>query len=423
MAIPCRGDPVAGGDGAMLPASPRTAQVSGGMAPNGKAPTGRSTIDRARARVAPNRRQGMGIVRSVVVETRRPSLVAVITPTFNRARYLSLAIESVLRQSFDAWELHVVDDGSTDETRALAKRFRDSRIRWTWRPHEGPTGLAAAYNRVIAQTNAKLVAVLDDDDLWPPDKLHLQVKDFEDPNVVLSYGRAGLLDACGCLYGVVVPSVPHALRTNLPVGSILRVLLLKNPIVSSTVVIRKQALETIGGFWQPEGVPFTDHPTWIKLALRGTFAYHDHIVGYWRRHRGQVTAQHANLEAAEPAELRYILDFLSEAEELRPLAPRILAEARSTLRRRDLLTLWRRTLLDGEPHEVLQAFTSLLASRNPTLMAAAAIGLLLWLGGSDLEWVQRMRRRAAWPGRHHAHRVVVDNKCSRSTSQPHEETR
>jgi glycosyltransferase involved in cell wall biosynthesis len=93
-------------------------------------------------------------------------LVSVIIPTYNRAYILGRAIQSVLNQTYDNWELIIVDDGSTDETKALVDKFTDKRIKCLAKKNEGPS---KARNYGIAHANGKWVMYLDsDDELLPP---------------------------------------------------------------------------------------------------------------------------------------------------------------------------------------------------------------------------------------------------------------
>lgn len=200
-------------------------------------------------------------------------MVTVVMPTYDHEAFIRQAIDSVVSQTFADWELVVVDDGSSDDTARLVLGYSDPRIRLIARDHRGLAGLGNSYAAALEASSAPLVAVLEGDDNWPPDKLARQVPDFEDPTVVLSYGQGGLIDEAGCLYGRVIPSFPPAVRTNRPTGRILPALLLGNPILSPTVVVLRSAGDVIGGFWQPAGVPFVDHPTWLLLARQGAFAY------------------------------------------------------------------------------------------------------------------------------------------------------
>src|ERR1041384_7078965 len=103
-------------------------------------------------------------------------LVSVVIPTFNRARYLREAIDSVLNQTYPYWELIIVDDGSTDETQSTLETLADARVHVLRRPHEG--NVARARNVGLEQAQGRYVAFLDSDDRWMPSKLQFQVADL-----------------------------------------------------------------------------------------------------------------------------------------------------------------------------------------------------------------------------------------------------
>ena len=107
-------------------------------------------------------------------------LVSVIIPVYNGEAYLAEAIESVLRQTYRPIELIVVDDGSTDRSAEVAKRFLE--VRYCFQPQSG--GAAAARNRGTQLAQGAFLAFLDADDLWVENKLALQVAVFEnDPEL------------------------------------------------------------------------------------------------------------------------------------------------------------------------------------------------------------------------------------------------
>ncbi|MEZ5949631.1 MAG: glycosyltransferase family A protein [Planctomycetaceae bacterium] len=103
------------------------------------------------------------------------SLVSVVIPTFNRARFIGETLESALSQTWKALEVIVVDDGSTDDTRQIVEEFaaRDERVRYF---HQANQGVSAARNHAIAQAQGEYVAFLDSDDLWHPWKLAIQME-------------------------------------------------------------------------------------------------------------------------------------------------------------------------------------------------------------------------------------------------------
>jgi glycosyltransferase involved in cell wall biosynthesis len=337
-------------------------------------------------------------------------------PTYNHARFIGTAIESVLAQTFDAWELLIVDDGSTDGTLEIARGFTDPRICIVAHEHRGLAGLCDAYRAVLEQSSAPLVAILEGDDCWPAGKLARQVADFEKPDVVLSYGVGGLIDECGCEYGVVKPWFAPAIRTNRPTGVILPSLLSGNPILSPTVVVRRSALETVGGFWQPEQVQFVDHPTWLLLAMQGAFAYQKTIVGWWRRHSAQWTTRTAQSHFDSIPEAAYV-SVVAERYLRSGLATDTALLDGSFVRRhadRARLNRWRLAILSGSRRDMAKSFVELVRSGQPRLIGAAFLGLALRGMGSDLEWVQRSRDLVSWPSRRHVHK----HECNEAPGRP-----
>lgn len=114
-------------------------------------------------------------------------LVSVIIPTYNCAKFLPQAIESVLDQTFRDFEIVVVDDGSTDETPSIIRPFKDS-IHYVQQENKGN---AAARNRGVAESRGQWLCLLDADDLWEPRKLELQLIDIlAHPDCLVSFTEA-----------------------------------------------------------------------------------------------------------------------------------------------------------------------------------------------------------------------------------------
>lgn len=108
--------------------------------------------------------------------------VSVIIPSYNRAHMLGTAINSVLAQVFQDWELIVVDDGSTDNTEEVVHAFGDERIRYIRQGRN--SGASAARNRCLAVSRGRYVAFLDSDDEWFPEKLTRQMAVFRQSALV-----------------------------------------------------------------------------------------------------------------------------------------------------------------------------------------------------------------------------------------------
>lgn len=167
------------------------------------------------------------------------SLVSVVIPTFNQPTLLVEAIESVLHQTWPHREIIVIDDGSTDDKRArLAPYIEQGLITYL---HQQNKRQAAARNAGIRVARGELIAVLDHDDLWAPEKLERQVPLFDNPNVALAYCGAEEVD----LDGTVLWEKGSAKYRR---GQIFDALLFDHFITNSTVIVRRSALDHTGLF-------------------------------------------------------------------------------------------------------------------------------------------------------------------------------
>ena len=213
-------------------------------------------------------------------------LVSIITPTYNHEKYIQQCIESVLSQTYPHWEQIIVDDGSIDDTpRIVAKYTRDPRIKYIRMKHLGIQRLYVLYNKALQIARGELIAILEGDDYWPPYKLEKQIQFFQDPQVVLTWGKGVFVDNRGRILGK--SRVPNFQCLEGP--RVFRKLLVRNIFTPAvTVMIRKKPLLR-EGFAQPKNVPCVDYPTWFRLAKEGKFCLVDEILGYWRIHSAQMS--------------------------------------------------------------------------------------------------------------------------------------
>lgn len=124
--------------------------------------------------------------------------VSVITPVYNGARFLRQAMESVLNQSYEDWELLVIDDGSTDDSAASAeeyvRRFAP-KVRLLRHADQKNHGFGATRNVGLANASGEFIALLDADDVWLPQRLELSIRAFDDhPEVGMVYGNVVCID-------------------------------------------------------------------------------------------------------------------------------------------------------------------------------------------------------------------------------------
>lgn len=136
-------------------------------------------------------------------------LVSIITPTYNCARFIAETIECVQAQTHTNWELLIVDDCSSDNTKEIVERYQkdDTRIKYYCLPHNG--GAAEARNEALRQAKGRWIAFLDSDDLWEKDKLEKQIS-FMVSNVYhFSYTEYQEIDEEDRPLGVKVSGMRH----------------------------------------------------------------------------------------------------------------------------------------------------------------------------------------------------------------------
>lgn len=112
-------------------------------------------------------------------------LVSIIMPSYNTGANIGKSIESILNQSYENWELIIVDDCSTDETDSVVRAFQDSRIRYY--KNEKNSGAAVSRNRALREAKGKWIAFLDSDDLWEPEKLEKQLRFMKEHGYHFTY--------------------------------------------------------------------------------------------------------------------------------------------------------------------------------------------------------------------------------------------
>lgn len=112
-------------------------------------------------------------------------LVSIIMPSYNTAQYIEASIQSVLAQTYENWELIIVDDCSSDHTDAVVASFSDQRIHYL--KNETNSGAAVSRNRALQEAKGKWIAFLDSDDLWEPQKLEKQIRFMEENGYHFTY--------------------------------------------------------------------------------------------------------------------------------------------------------------------------------------------------------------------------------------------
>lgn len=206
------------------------------------------------------------------------SLVSVVVPTYNMARFLPDALSSVLSQTHSHLEVHVVDDGSTDNPReAIAPLMGDPRVHYHWQPNGGQ---GRAKNAGIRASCSDYIAFIDADDLWLPDKLERQLPVFDRPEIGVVYTDFQCIDQ----HGAFLPTTRMAPRT----GRITNELLIENFVTGMTSLVRRECFTSVGLF--DESLPMAiDYDLWLRISTKFEFAYLDYVTYLYRSWGGQMS--------------------------------------------------------------------------------------------------------------------------------------
>jgi glycosyltransferase involved in cell wall biosynthesis len=328
-------------------------------------------------------------------------LVSILTPTYNHERFIAACIESVLHQTYTNWEMLIVDDGSSDRTGELARGYTDPRIKYRRQEHVGLERLADTYNSALHASSGTLVAILEGDDTWAPDMLSVLVPKLLSSPAVLAYGQTEIMVG-DRLTGRRLPDESTGRRfgrtalNNNPVGSATRAMLHGDVRVFShaaSTLIRRDALEALGGFPHVEGFFAVDYPMLLGLSLTAPFDYSDRVVAHWRRHA--AAGSWLNQEAMMERGRRFALSFAQEhAIQLSLTAAEMQELDRSWAwwLNRAAIHRGRLLLLQRQWAESRIVFARTLRSRDPVVVGAALLGYLAsWLH-TDIE------RFVGWTG-------------------------
>jgi len=330
--------------------------------------------------------------------------VSIITPTYNHAAFLPACIESVLAQTLPSWEQIIVDDGSTDDTSQVIERFRDPRIQYIRQAHRGIEQLAATYNRALALCRAPLIAILEGDDYWPADKLEVLVPAFADDDVVLAYGMTETVAETRCTVAPVIPTAdfirvfPCGALTNEPIGAATLAMLDCRGLTFTypcSVIIRRRALERIGGFAQRPGLPVTDYPTFLRLSLEGRFHFEKRTMGYWRAHRDSITVRRTDeIHSAVYRELRGFRDEVGSRLHISNDAWRTIEQHWRVVNGAIAMRRARQLLLEARWSEARKDLACALTSAPWQTRFMALAALFLSYMGLPIEWAYRKTGRA-----------------------------
>jgi glycosyltransferase involved in cell wall biosynthesis len=208
--------------------------------------------------------------------------VSIIIPAYNAMTYLPETVDSVLKQTYNDFEVIVVNDSSTDETEQWVSQIADSRVKLISQENQGAAG---ARNNGIGHAQGEYIAFLDADDLWEPTKIEKQVHSLDsNPEVGLVYTWVACIDEKGKSKG--------KMWKNDIEGNVWEKLIEHNIVeCGSVAMVRRCCFKTLGMFDQ--NIRFAeDWEMWIRVATSYTFAVIKKPLVYYRDHRNNKSKKY-----------------------------------------------------------------------------------------------------------------------------------
>lgn len=307
------------------------------------------------------------------------TLVSIITPSFNQAKYLEQTIRSVLSQDHPRIEYIVMDGASTDGSVDTIEKYADELTYWE---SQKDNGQADAINKGFARAAGDIIAWLNSDDFYLPGTMSAAVKIFdENPDVVLVYGNMLAVDENGATFNTLT-------YKQLTLEDLLCFQIIGQP----AVFMRRSALQKTSGL----DLSFhflLDHLLWIQIAKHGRIL---HVDQTWAAARYHAEAKNRAKAAEFGREAFRILDVVEKDQSLSPILSSIHRRARASAHRVDA-----RYLLDGGlPAQALAAWMRALFIHPPTALArmnllVSSLLNLLGLGGLREAVLQRRKKNLA----------------------------
>jgi hypothetical protein len=216
-------------------------------------------------------------------------LISIVIPAYNAEAFIAEAIDSVLAQDYLSYEIIVVDDGSTDNTPGILETYQNH-LRVIRQPN---AGLGPARNAGITAARGELIAFLDADDRWLPEKLSKQYE------CLTHHPKAGLVHSDLLEWRPQESTQTHReLGRGEFQGSCLQRLIHNNRVLPSTVLVKKECLDRVGNFDpKPSGVE--DWDLWLRIARQYDFAFVAEPLVLYRMHDANMSANSLRMRTGE----------------------------------------------------------------------------------------------------------------------------
>ena len=213
-----------------------------------------------------------------------PTLVSIITPTFNSEKYIVETIQSVLNQTHTNWELLIIDDASTDNTLEIIEELKAKENRIKVFKFQTNVGAGTTRNKGIEEAQGDYIAFLDADDLWEPNKLEKQLKFMKENNVAVSYSSYSLIDEKGAALNKIVKALPYLDKRKIAKA---------NYIGNLTGMYDAKVL---GKIYMPTIRKRQDWGLWFRCIERADKAYGiDEVLARYRVRKHSISSNKLNL--------------------------------------------------------------------------------------------------------------------------------
>ena len=234
--------------------------------------------------------------------------VSVVIPTYNRAEMLRVALDSVRAQTIPAFEIAVVDDGSTDHTAEVVRDFASGGMPLIYLTGPHRDRLGEARNRGVAATSGEWIAFLDSDDIWKPERLERQLNAIVAmPDALFAFCNVQRFDEYG-----PIGNGPYLSASADYNGRIVGYVLQEPVVVPSALMVRRDAFERLGGFSDRQ--INEDYELILKLAAENSACYVPDVLVMHRAHAGSRSMA---LQRASMLEyLDIVQRFLREHQDL-----------------------------------------------------------------------------------------------------------
>lgn len=252
-------------------------------------------------------------------------LISVVIPFYNAAQFFRESIESVLSQTYQNWELILVDDGSGDESSQIAREYEAAhpgKIKLAEHPGRQNRGMSASRNLGIARGQGELIAFLDADDIWLPGKLQQQV------SLLQAHPQAGMLYG-NTKYWFSWTGKPEDLRRDfIPPLGVIPEKIYQPPFLLAwflegkaavpcpcSLLVRRSTVERVGGFEESFNGLYEDQAFYAKVCTQEPVYVSGDYLDWYRQHPASsvAVARRSNTELmARESYLNWLMDYLNE---------------------------------------------------------------------------------------------------------------